>query len=222
MVALLAPLTVVVALRVVGSAWAVFGAYHLGICLALPLVAAARAGRSGAPGDAASMAGRLGLATRRGLGVGLLSGAALAVLLPLGALAMPQLVPDPGRLRAALAAWGIARDQAPLALAFLGVLGGPAEELLWRGWLHGRLVEGRRHPGVRAALLVAAFSSYHAVTLASLAPGPLVAAALVAGVAGAATLWTWLRIRHGTVWPALLSHAGASMGYVLVAAPRLG
>ena len=34
--------------------------------------------------------------------------------------------------------------------------------------------------------------------------------------------WGWLRWRTGSVWPPLLAHAGAVLGYMLVARPYLG
>ena len=70
-------------------------------------------------------------------------------------------------------------------------------------------------------LLAMLFTSYHAVTIGRLAPSTGAAALLVAGVFGAAIFWTWTRVRWQSVWPALLSHTGATCGYLFICAQLL-
>jgi len=82
-------------------------------------------------------------------------------------------------------------------------------------------VAGRQRPRAAIALLIGLFASYHALTLAILAPGPGQAALMLGAVVAAAGFWTWLRIRTGSVWPPLLAHTGAAMGYTLVALLQL-
>ena len=72
-----------------------------------------------------------------------------------------------------------------------------------------------------AVALILLFSSYHVLTIGALAPGPGGVALMLAAVVTAAGFWTWSRRRWNSLWPALLSHAGASVGYMLVCAKLL-
>jgi membrane protease YdiL (CAAX protease family) len=49
-----------------------------------------------------------------------------------------------------------------------------------------------------------------------------VAVLFMAAIFAAGFGWGWLREKTGSVWPALLSHAGATVGYMIVAPPLLG
>jgi membrane protease YdiL (CAAX protease family) len=193
----IAPLTVAVCLLWLGSAPAVFVVYHLGLCLGLPLLTAG-------PAD-------LGL-ERRGRRVGAVLGlAALAV--PVAAFRLrPDLFPDTQELNGILAGWSLDGSSPGFLLLFMGLVNGPAEEVFWRGWLQPRLVKG---PTTALALLLL-FASYHGVTIGVLAPGPGAAVLMMAAVLAAGGFWMWTRRRWGSLWPALMSHAGASVGYTIV------
>lgn len=201
---MLAPLLVTAGLLGLHSVAAVLAVYQVGLCLVVPAVLARRAGL-GWRGHARN----LGL-VRRGIGVGLVLGGMMAAA-PLGAFALrPDLFPDAAQLRAVLAGWGVGPDGTGALLLFLGLANGPAEELFWRGWLQG---ERPRAPG-RNIGLVALFSSYHVATIGALAPGPGGVALMLTGVVAAGAFWAWSRARWGSVWVALLSHGGATLGYV--------
>ncbi len=211
LIALAGPLVVVLALVVMHSAPLVFLLYHVGFCLALPLAVSVRAGLT-----PVEHARRLGL-VRRGLGTGLALGLAFAVPPAVAFTLMPTLFPDAAALRAALLAWRLDPAAPAGFLFFLALLNGPAEELFWRGWVLRDPMPG---PAARV-VLAALFTSYHAVTIGRLAPDPRAAAAMLAAVFAGALLWTWMRARWQSVWPALLAHTGATCGYLFVCAKLL-
>ena len=200
------PLVVVTTLLVLHNVWATFLLYHLGICLVAPLVVARR-GYAGA-------VGLTGGRTRDGVRAGLVLGAVLAAGQVAALLCGADVFFADERVVESLNAWGAGPAQAgPLLLVML-VLNGPAEELYWRGWVHGRLGAMARRPAVALAAL--AYASYHGVTIGALFGSLPLAALFTTLVWGAGCLWGWLRERYGNVWPALLSHGGATLGYMFV------
>ncbi len=204
--ALLAPLIVALGLVILRDVWVVFLGYHVGICLLAPALMAWRGGIS-----AREFARRLGLGRER-LGLGLALGTVLAVIPPVAYALVPGAFPDAARVQAVLAAWGVGPAGTVPVLLFLAVVNGPAEELFWRGHLQYHLLRGARS----AAALVTLFASYHILTTGELAPGAGGTALMMTGVVAAAAFWTWSRWRWNSLWPALLSHAGATLGYVAV------
>ena len=210
--ALAGPLLVMFGLQVLGSAPFVFVAYHLVLCLLVPWWWSRREGLS-----TARHAESLGL-ERRGLQLGLALALVSALVPPLAWLAWPSLFPDAARLQGALADWGLGSAAPGSYLFFLALVNGPAEELFWRGWL----LRDRMAPALRTRVLLAAlFTSYHAITIGRLAPSKTAAALMLAGIFAAALFWTWSRLRWRSVWPALLSHTGATCGYLFICARLL-
>ena len=211
LIALAGPLVVVPGLLVAHSAPLVFLLYHVLLCLVLPLAFALRARLS-----PLEHARQLGL-VRRGLGTGLAFGLAFAVA-PVAAFTLaPSLFPDAASLRAALLGWGLEPAAPAGFLFFLAVFNGPAEELFWRGWV-------LREPAPAwwaRVLLAAMFTSYHVVTIGRLVPQPMAARLMLGAVFAGALLWTWMRARCWSVWPALLAHTGATCGYLFVCARLL-
>lgn len=203
---MLAPVLVVLGLSM-QRAPLVFLSYHVVLCLLVPWLMSWRRGL-GWRSHVAELA-----VAPRGVAVGVVCGLTLAVLPLALAAVVPSLLPDATRLGEVLARWGLDPGRIGPVLLFLALVNAPAEELFWRGWLPTRLGMGVR-PSVVLSLL---FVSYHVVTIAALAPGIVAAAAMLAGVAAAAGCWAWMRWRWQSVWPALLSHLGAAMGYALVA-----
>ncbi|MEZ4386070.1 MAG: CPBP family intramembrane glutamic endopeptidase [Candidatus Krumholzibacteriia bacterium] len=206
--AVAAPVVVTAGLLAAHSAALVFLAYHFGLCLALPWLVSWRRGRDlpALRGDPAAV----------GVGLGL---AVVGLAAPLLAWRWwPSLLPDAASLGAVLHGWGVDAAAAGPVLVFLAVVNGPAEELFWRGWLPARLRPGR---GGRVLLLML-FSSYHTVTVGALAPSPAAAALMLTLVPAAAAFWTWSVRRWRSLWPAVLSHAGATLGYVAVCRWILG
>jgi membrane protease YdiL (CAAX protease family) len=202
------PLIVALGLLVLHSAPMVFLTYHLGLCLLLPALISRRAGLSwSAHGE------RLGL-SRRGLCAGLALGLLSGLAPPIVFAAAPSLFPDAVRLRSALATWGLDSTAPAAFLFFMALVNGPAEELFWRGWL---LRDPATSRGVRLALALL-FASYHVLTVGRLATSTGAAVLMLAGVLGGAFFWTWSRWRWGSVWPALLSHTGATCGYLYICA----
>jgi len=198
--AIIAPLLVVIGLEVFHSVTVVFVSYHLVLCLGSVL-----------------FLGRgidLGLRTRRGLPLGIALLVALAVIPPLAFKLLPDLFPDEALLRRVLTNWNIDPSNPGPLLVFMALVNGPAEELFWRGFLQSRLLRG----WPSAIALVLLFSSYHLVTIGDLAPGIGGLALMFTGVVAAGTFWTWTRWRWNSLWPALLSHTGATLGYMAICA----
>jgi hypothetical protein len=187
-----------------------FPVYHVGVCLLLPL------GHSLAAGIGQAGHRRLlGLvrpspgAVREGLLTGALLGGGVAAAAEWGGSALV----DPGRVAATLAGWGVDPGRDAWLAAVMVAANAPAEELFWRGWLHGRLA-GLRPRRTALALTTLGYASYHAVTLRALLPSAGVAAAAFAGVLLLGGWWAWRRERRGDVWTPLLGHAGATAGYM--------
>jgi len=187
-----------------------FLAYHLGVCLLLPLAISLREGR-GLRGHARL----LGLEPRRPGGVreGLLTGLIAGGGTYLFFAAAGARVLDPARAAEAMAGWGVTAGRDTWLVAFMLLLNGPAEELFWRGWLHGRLaaVRPRALPLVGVTL---AYASYHLATLHALLPSWGTVLPAFAAVLAAGAWWAWRRERRGDVWAPLLGHAGATAGYM--------
>jgi len=204
--AVLAPLLVIVGLAGLHSVPIVFAVYHVGLCLLLPAVSSRSRGLSWR-----EHAQQLGL-VRRGLASGAMLGVLSAALPVMAFVVRPDLFPDAESLHEALAGWSLDPAAPGAMILFMGLINGPAEELFWRGWLQGQLMRGP----VGGAVLVLLFSSYHVLTIGTLAPSPGGVVLMLAGVLGAASFWTWSRHRWGSVWPAVLSHAGGTAGYMAV------
>lgn len=210
-----APLVVVGSLFVIRSVWLTFLLYHFGICLAAPLLAS-RFGRTGRQGRAwlREHLRSLGLRPRgRGLGLALGAGLALAIVGAFAAWGRGFL--GAGAPAAVLGEWGVETALLPALFAFMLLGNGFAEELFWRGWLHERLRARRPRPAVIAAT-AACYASYHVFTVAALLRELSVVALFSAAILAAGAFWGWLRERTESVWPALLSHAGATTGYMFV------
>jgi len=200
------PATVIFGLLVLGSVWAVFGLYHLGICILAPALVARH--------RYATAVGLSGGRTHAGFRAGLWLGAALAAAQFAALRAGADLFFADARVVESLSAWGVGPDQAgPLLLVML-LLNGPAEELYWRGFVHGRLATMPRRRAIAQA--AGAYASYHGATAGALFGSTALAVLVTVAVWGAGCLWGWLRERYGNVWPALLAHGGATAGYMLV------
>ncbi len=209
-----APLVVVVTLEIFHDLWIVFVGYHILVCLILPLLDSLIIRRTSLR-DHLAYVGLTGPRCRAGFVVGMGLGAALGMgTVGFFALWGNELLAG-NEVEDVLAGWGMSPDQV-LAMTVFMVLGnGMAEELYWRGFLHRRL-EPARHRGLAIGVTALCYTSYHIFTLGSfLADGWLVAL-LTAAVLAGGLFFGWLRERFGNVWPALLGHAGATAGYMVV------
>ena len=191
---------------VLRNVWATFLLYHLGICVVIPLLVAGR--------GYAGVVGLSGGRTRDGVRAGLILGASMAAAQVAALLWGADIFFADERVVESLNAWGAGPEQAGPLLLIMLVLNGPAEELYWRGFVHGRLGGLARRPAVALAAL--AYASYHGVTIGALFGSLPLAILFTTLVWGAGCLWGWLRERYGNVWPALLSHGGATVGYMFV------
>jgi len=213
------PFAVVLPLLLLHDLFAVFACYHLGFCLVLPLAVDLGARRWTLRRHLAAL-GLAGPGTGRGLALGLALGTALASAILLVFAALGDAFLGAQRIGSALAALGAGPGRQAAVFWFMVLVNGPAEELYWRGFVHHELVGGRA-PGRTILLIAACYASYHPV------PGHLlndrwwVTALFLVFIWLAGAFWGWLRLRTGSVWPPLLGHAGAVVGYMIVAKPYL-
>lgn len=222
MLAIAAPLAVIVCIVYLHSVWWTFAVYQVGICLVAPALESRLAGRtwrehaallglSSPPGSDGGP--RLkNLAVGLGLGTALVTGGFLV-------LTRDRFL-DPERLDATLAGWGVAPEQVVMMLGVMAVLNAAAEEFFWRGYFPGRVAMVRPGSSPAVALTVVLpsvlYASYHAVTISQLVGETMGVVLMTSGVLGAGLIWAWLRRTTGSVWPALLSHSGAVIAYLAV------
>ncbi|MEN8007729.1 MAG: CPBP family intramembrane glutamic endopeptidase [Candidatus Krumholzibacteriota bacterium] len=122
---------------------------------------------------------------------------------------------------AVLADWGVNQANLRILFWFMVLANGPAEELYWRGFVHTEL--SAQQPRFGTILLTATcYASYHGVTVYLLIANLPVALLFMAAILAAGLGWGYLREKTGSVWPALLGHAGAVIGYMVVARPLMG
>jgi membrane protease YdiL (CAAX protease family) len=217
---LLGPPALVVAILLWGrNVFAVFAAYHLGFCLVLPAIRNLFRRRL-TISQHLEYLGLTGPGTTRGLALGLGLGAALGG----GTILVFQIFGDvflaDQNVPAVLARWGVNQSNLPVMFWFMTLINGPAEELYWRGFVH-RETEGKSQRRNTILLIAACYASYHGVTVYLLIADEMIALLFMASIFAAGSAWGWLREKTGSVWPALLSHAGATIGYMIVARPLL-
>ncbi len=151
LLALAAPVAVIVCVEWLRTVWLTFAIYHLGVCLVAPAIESRLRGRSwrehlallglvgprkagGATGGGDRTHTRI-LAITLGLATALVTGAFL--------LLTRDRFLDAERLQATVTSWGVSPEQILPVLAIMAVLNAPAEELFWRGYLPGRVSEQR-------------------------------------------------------------------------------
>lgn len=225
LLALAAPVAVIVSIEYLKSVWWTFAFYQVGICLVLPAVESRAKGRSWREHGEL-----LGLLAARATGTGkrnvvrdhLQFAAILGVVTALVTGAFLVVTRDrfldPARLRTTLTSWGVSAGQTATMLTFMAVLDAAAEELFWRGYFPGRVALARTRAPAALTIVVPAvlYASYHAVTIRHLVGRAGGVAVMTSGVFGAGLFWGWLRSRTASVWPALLSHGGAVIAYLAV------
>ncbi len=210
----LAPVSVIASLVLFEDVLVAFAAYHVGMCLVVPLLYE-KLGHKDTWPEIAHEFGLVNLDDRRAWGEGLLVGGlmGLGMIVPFVALGRGLISPD--EVRSAMGAWGITTQDTGLLFAYMLVFNSGAEELFWRGYIHERLA-GWSNRSAALVLASMAFASYHWFTVWALTGQALLATVAVVGVFIGGLIWAYLRERHGTVLPALLGHLGATAGYMTV------
>lgn len=210
--AVAAPVSVVLALEMTGHALSAFLAYHVVFCLLIPLAVLAYRDP-----DLASIGDHLALRSpsREGWAVGLAVGLGAGASILAGYVSLSEVLVTPDEVVARLSAWGLGSGAELPLFAYMLVVNSGAEELFWRGYLHTEAI-GRLGPWLGIGLVSVAFASYHLYTVASLLGDLWIGLAAAAGVLAGALVWAWLRERYDSVIPALLGHAGATAGYMTV------
>jgi membrane protease YdiL (CAAX protease family) len=224
LLAIIAPLDVVVCIFWLHSVWWVFATYQVAICLVIPAVASRRSGLTWRE-HAALLGlrrghGRAGSMERvRSVrGISIVLGLATAVVTAGFLVLTRDRFLDATRIEHTLAGWGVSASTVPVVLGIMAVLNAAAEELFWRGYFPGRVALASTSPSslLTVFLPAALYASYHAVTIGQLVGNAGGAVLMTGGVLGAGLLWGWLRQRTGSVWPALISHSGAVIAYLAV------
>lgn len=208
--AVVAPLSVVAGLELLGNALATFVLYHFLVCLALPAALSLRRGLSlgahvkwlGWREATSDWADHVGVAV--GVASGLL---AFGFLGTFGTRLVPTSLPS------LLAGWGIPASAAPLLFLYMVLVNSVAEELFWRGALQTRL-EVMESRGLALGGASAAFASYHAYTVHALTGNLALGLGLAVAIFAGALVWAALREFFDSVKPAVWAHVGASAGYM--------
>jgi membrane protease YdiL (CAAX protease family) len=224
LLAITAPLAVIVCIFWLHSVWWVFATYQVAICLVAPAVESRRSGRSWrehaallglrrehTPGGATELKSNV-------RAISVLLGLATA-LVTAGFLVLTRdRFLDATRIQHTLANWGVSASNVPALLGIMAVLNAAAEELFWRGYIPGRVKLVSASPSRLLTVVIPAtlYSSYHAATIGHLVGNTGGAVLMTAGVLGAGLFWGWLRQRTHSVWPALASHSGAVIAYLAV------
>lgn len=207
-----APLAVVLALAATGNVFVAFVAYHVLLCLVVPAIVDRARGLSWS-----DYARKLGLVAPSGEGwaAGLMTGVAMAALVLAPFLTIGDILVGRAPVGATLSGWGVPLDAEVAMFAYMLVFNSGAEELFWRGYLHTEIV-GRLGPKLGIGVLSVAFTSYHVYTFGSLVRDWRLAAVGTVAIFASALVWAFLRERYQSVLPAVLSHAGATAGYMAV------
>lgn len=217
---LAAPTAVIACLLGWRNVFAVFAIYHLGFCLLLPAAGNFLKHRYSFR-DHLEFLALTGPGTARGLLLGLGLGTLLATTTILVFHQLGESFLATHNIPEVLAAWGVAPSSLPLLFWFMVLVNAPAEELFWRGFVHTGLA-GRRPRLAAIGLTAACYASYHGVTVYLLVADLPVALLFLTVILAAGIGWGYLREKTGSVWPALLGHAGAVIGYMAVAKPLMG
>lgn len=155
-----------------------------------------------------------------GLRTGLLVGLCMAAAIVIAYLAVGRTWLDPALVRAMADRAGIGTPLAYAAgAAYWVLLNSLVEEIVWRWFVvcQWERVLGDRPGASRLAVLASAacFTAHHTLALAAQARWPLVLAGSVA-VLGAGAVWSWLYLRHRSVWVPWIAHVLADLPIFLV------
>ena len=119
----------------------------------------------------------------------------------------PLLFYDPrplaGEVRASLFPWPDPESLFWVFVAYTFVIHVPFEELYWRGVVFDAFHD--RHPRLVIPANGIFFYLLHALPMVSILGAQGWVLAVPAGASGA--VWCWIRVRTGSVWPLLVSHA---------------
>jgi membrane protease YdiL (CAAX protease family) len=222
LLAIAAPLAVILGIERLRSVWWTFAMYQVTICLVAPAIESWLTGRSWR--QHATLLGLSNASDDRprshhwkpaiilGLVTALVTGGFLV-------LTRARFL-DPERLESTVAGWGVPPEQILMMLAVMAVLNAAAEELFWRGYFPGRMMETRpgSPPPIALTVILPAllYASYHVATIIHLVGDISGVVIMTGGVLAAGLFWGWLRQRTRSVWPPLLSHGGGVLAYLAV------
>ena len=223
LLAIAAPLAVILGIERLRSVWWTFAMYQVSICLVAPAIESRLRGRSWR-----QHAALLGLTdasddrrrSHHGWTPAIILGLVTALVTGGFLVLTGDRFLDPDRLESTVAGWGVPPEQVLMMLVVMTMLNAAAEELFWRGYFPGRVTETR--PGLRPPIALTVilpallYASYHAATIGHLVADTSGVVIMTGGVLAAGLFWGWLRQRTRSVWPPLLSHGGGVLAYLTV------
>ncbi|WP_400163259.1 CPBP family intramembrane glutamic endopeptidase [Brevibacillus sp. TJ4] len=187
------------------SLFVTFVAFHLLVCLGIPLLHGWREGKLAAHWRAA-----WGVYDTRGARFGLILGLIQMVGVMSGIWLLLRTEGRAEEIRAILQNWGLHGGWLGLFALYLIIVNSLLEELMWRGFVLQRLQQVMSRP---AAIMLSSlfFSLYHFI-IVSVLFNPLWGVFLTALVFGAGVLWAWMKSMFPSVYPTWFSHMLVDVG----------
>jgi membrane protease YdiL (CAAX protease family) len=190
------------------SLFVTFVAFHLFVCLGIPLLHGWREGSLSAQWQTAWAApDREGITYGAAFGTALLTGVVAGFSLLMGHGVRPEWI------RLTLEKWGLAKEWFFWFAVYLVIVNSLLEELLWRGFVLQRML--RSLPRWKAVLTSSFFyAMYHFIITAALF-GWRWGALITLLVFATGVLWAWIKERYPKVYATWVSHLLADLGIVL-------
>jgi membrane protease YdiL (CAAX protease family) len=147
---------------------------------------------------------------RGGLGVGALTGVAIAAVIGAAYLAFASRFIDLTALKDAVTSMGLAHPLAYLgAAAYWIAVNSLLEEYVYR-WFVYHQCEQLMMPALAVPVAALVFTAHHVIALSVyLEPGLNLLAST--GIFAGSCVWSWCYHRYRSIWPGWLSHAGADI-----------
>lgn len=153
---------------------------------------------------------------RRGGAVpGIVSGLAIAAIIGLAYVMIGTRLIDLAAMREAMVRIGLDKlHRYLLGAAYWITANSLLEEFLWRWFV---VYQARRLMPDRAAILFSAagFTLHHIVATSLYFPVPVVAL-ISLGIFLGGAIWSWLYVRHRSIWPGYISHAIADLAVFII------
>jgi membrane protease YdiL (CAAX protease family) len=212
----LASLSVIIPLAVFRNLAAVFLLYHIGMCIAVPLIDLLAVKRL----SLAEVINFLGFNKanfKSSVQVGLLHGFVF-LSLTIGSFFVMKDVFLASDTAASLEQWGVSREAkaAKLAVFIIMVLfNGIVEEVFWRGYTYGKI--GNQLSKWAAIFVVTSFyTSYHLATVLAFFKISFVGLLMILFIFTAGLIWGWMRYHFQSTWASAIGHTLVTIGYMTV------
>jgi uncharacterized protein len=120
-----------------------------------------------------------------------------------------------GDVAASLSAWGVTADNNRLVLLIVVLFNGVVEEIFWRGYAYGRLLNIM---GKWTTILIVTlfYTSYHFATVLTFFQFSILSMQMVAAIFFAGIIWGWMRYKYGNIWASVIGHTFATIAYMTI------